>query len=125
MHDYLFVKLDKKFSKIFFSDILYAEAVKKYVKIVTIKKVYLILASMCSVEHILPSSQFCRIHRSYIVSLNHTSHFDNELVYIGDKIFPIGKQHRGILQEKVIILSGELRTEIHQDVDQNEASTVS
>lgn len=111
MQEYLFVKLDKKFSKISFSEIMYAEAVKKYVRIVTLKKAYLILTSMCSVEQILPSNQFCRIHRSYIVSLNYTTHFDSEVVYIGDKIFPIGKQHRGILQNRVIILSSELKHE--------------
>jgi len=109
MHDFLFLKLGKKFSKISFSDIMYAEAVKKYVRIVTPKKVHLILSSMCLVEKVLPSSQFCRIHRSYIISLHYMTDFDSEVVYIGDKIFPIGKQHRGILQERVIILSSDIR----------------
>jgi len=111
MQDFLFVKLDKKFSKIAFSEILWAEAEKKYVRIVTTKRTYLILASIGSVEKILPFTQFCRIHRSYIVSLIHTTDFDNELVYIGNKIFPIGKQHRAILQERVIILTSEMRSD--------------
>jgi len=122
MQDFLFVKLDKKFSKIFFSEIMYAEAVKKYVRIVTTRRAYLILASMCSVEQILPSNQFCRIHRSYIVSLTHTTDFDNDLVYIGNKILPIGKQHRASLQERVTILTGEMRSD---DLDLNHAPNFS
>jgi hypothetical protein len=114
MHDFLFLKLGKKFSKLSYSEIMYAEAVKKYVRIVTPKKVHLILASMCLVEKVLPSNQFCRIHRSYIISLYHMTDFDSDVVYIGNKIFPIGKQHKGILQERVIILSSDTRMDFNE-----------
>lgn len=114
MQTFLFVKLGKKFSKITYSDILYIEALKKYICIVTSKRSYLVLASMCSVDKVLPASQFCRIHRSYIVSLRHTTDFDSDVVYIGDKIFPIGKQHSKILHERVTILSDEIRTGLVQ-----------
>jgi hypothetical protein len=124
MQDFLFIKLGKKFSKIFFTEIIYVEAVKKYVRIVTAKKVYLILASMCSVERVLPASQFCRIHRSYIISLRYTTDFDSDVVYIGEKIFPIGKQHSGMLHERVIILSGEIRNESSLNNNNNEATLI-
>ena len=107
MHDFLFLKLDKKFLKLCYSEIAYAEAEKKYVRIVTPRKTFLVLSSITSVEKILPGDQFCRIHRSYIISLQHMTGFDNEVAYIGDKIFPIGKQHRQVLQDKVIILSND------------------
>lgn len=118
MHDFVFLKLGKKFSKLPYSEILYAEAVKKYVRIVTSKKVHLILASMCLVEKVLPSNQFCRIHRSYIISLYHMTDFDSDVAYIGNKIFPIGKQHKGILQERVVILSSDSRID-SSDNEQN------
>jgi hypothetical protein len=111
MQDFLFLKLGKTFSKLSFSDIMYAEAVKKYVRIVTPKKAHLILSSMCLVEKVLPPNQFCRIHRSYIISFSYMTGFDNEVAYINDKIFPIGKQHKGILQERLIILSSEAKTD--------------
>jgi len=111
MQNFLFIKMGKKYSKINFSEIMYAEAVKKYVRLVTPKKVYLILSSMGSVERSLPHNQFCRIHRSYIISLHYTTDFDNEAVYIGDKVFPLGKQHKGLLYEKVIILSSDIKPE--------------
>lgn len=111
MQDYVFIKLDKKFSKIPLSEIMYAEALKKYVRIVTAKRAYMVLSSMCAVEQILPPSQFCRIHRSYIISLNYATDFDNESVYLGNKMFPIGKQHKAALQQRVVILSSENRQE--------------
>jgi two-component system LytT family response regulator len=114
MHDFVFVKFGKKFSKIYFSEIIYAEAVKKYVRIVTSKKTYLILASLCSVETILPTYQFCRVHRSFIISFQFMTDFDNETVYIGDKIFPLGKQYKEILHERIITLSSDTKLEIHR-----------
>jgi len=111
MQDYFFIKNNKKQSKIFFWEILYVEAEKKYIRIVTTKKKYLVQGSMCSAEKILPETQFCRIHRSYIISLDHATDFDNETVYIGENFFPIGKQYRGSLQKRVIILSDELQPE--------------
>lgn len=107
MQDSFFVNVGKRLLKISFSEILYIEAARKYVYIFTTAKKYLILASMCSAERILPRDQFCRIHRSYIVSLKHTSAFDNESVYIADQMLPIGKQYRESLQKCVIIFSGE------------------
>jgi len=115
MQDFLFIKVGKKFSKIYFSEIMYTEAVKKYVRIITPKRVHLILASMCLVEKTLPPNQFCRIHRSYIVSLQYLTDFDSDLVYMKDKIFPIGKQYKDVLHDRVIILSSDTRTEFDEN----------
>jgi DNA-binding LytR/AlgR family response regulator len=38
--------------------------------------------------------QFVRIHRSYAVSLNGIDHFDEELVKIGSRTFPLGRNYR-------------------------------
>ena len=118
MHDFFFPKLGKTFLRIYYSDIIYAEAVKKYVRIVTTKKTYLVLSSMCLVEQTLPLSYFCRIHRSYIISLNHLTAFDNEVVYLGDNFFPIGKQYRGILQQRVTILSGDGKNDVEDHLSE-------
>ena len=115
MQEYLFVKLGKKFSKIYFSEIIYAEAVKKYVRIITSKKVYLILSAIGSVEKVLPASQFCRVHRSYIVSLQFMTDFENDIVYIGDKIFPMGKQYKDSLHRSVITLSSDTKIEFNRN----------
>jgi len=116
MREFVFIKLGKKFSRVHLSEIIYTEAVKKYVKIVTQKKSYLILGSMSSVEKVLPEDKFCRIHRSYIISLNHITEFDNEVVYIGDKIFPMGIQYRENFYDRIIILSGDAKADIEAKV---------
>ena len=115
MQDYLFVKLGKKYSKICFSEIMYAEAAEKYVRIITSKRAYLILSAIGLVERVLPANQFCRVHRSFIVSLKYMTDFENDIVYIGDKIFPMGKLYKESLYKRVITLSNDTRAEFFLD----------
>jgi len=107
MSNFLFIKIDSEFLKVSFSDILYIEAVNKYVRIVTKKKVYLISVTMHFIENVLPPDLFCRIHRYYIVSLEHMDKFDNDIVFIENKKFPIGKQYKGSLPSKVTTLQSD------------------
>src|SRR6476619_3472406 len=68
--DFIFLNAERKKVKILFSDIVYIESQREYIKIVTTKKEYLSKMSTHEIEDILPSNLFKRIHRSYIISLN-------------------------------------------------------
>lgn len=78
--DYLFVKSDYKLVRIDFSDILYIEGLKDYVKIYISSepKPILCLSSMRSFENALPSDTFYRIHRSYIVNMQKVRVFEKD-----------------------------------------------
>jgi len=107
MQDFLFFKIEKLYVRLWFSEILYIQAENKYATIVTPQRSYLTLSSMNHIEKMLPSELFCRIHRSYIVSLRNICRFDNELVYIGDKKIPIAEQYKNILKNSVVIVNGD------------------
>lgn len=107
MNNFVFIKTDGKFTKLNFSDILYIEALNNYVSIVTSKKKYMILVTMKHVEKFLPINQFCRIHRSYIVSLHSIQEFDNCMVYMQQKTLPIGKEYKMALHDRVTTLNYE------------------
>lgn len=102
--DFIFIRKGKNNEKVFYIDILYIEAAKKYSKIVTLKNNYLVLAPLCEIENQLPSLFFCRIHKSYVVSLWHISYFNTELVNISSKQIPVGRQYREVLFKSVRIL---------------------
>ncbi|MFI5185583.1 MAG: LytR/AlgR family response regulator transcription factor [Chitinophagales bacterium] len=116
MKDFLFFKLERAYLKLRLSEILYVQAEKKYVIIVTAATSYQVLTSMNHIEKILPQDLFCRIHRSYIVSLEQISKFDNELIYIGSKKIPLAEQYKNVLKNSVIILNGDNRLH-HLDND--------
>jgi two-component system, LytTR family, response regulator len=52
-----------------FEDIIYLEAADDYVKIHTANRYFLKKKTMAYFEEMLPAANFCRVHRSYIVSL--------------------------------------------------------
>jgi hypothetical protein len=108
MQEFLFFKVEKAYIKLNFADILYVQAEKKYVNLVAINKSYTTLCSIGHVEKILPAEIFCKVHRSYIVSLEHTIKFDNEFVYIGNRKIPISEQYKNVLKNSVITLNCEL-----------------
>jgi DNA-binding LytR/AlgR family response regulator len=78
--------------------------------IATVHKVYLSSVSIGQIGKFLPNQLFRRIHRSYIVSLSHVDHFENDAAYIGTIKLPIAEQYRSNFRKAVTIVNGELRT---------------
>lgn len=69
--DYIFVKVDGSMRKVSYKDILYVEGMKDYVIVRTVKERMVTHNTMKAVEEELPSSEFMRVHRSYIINLEH------------------------------------------------------
>lgn len=104
MQPHFFIRCDGKFTRVDTREIRYLESLANYVKIVTTAKTYLVLMSLRQLEEELPAGEFCRVHRSYIVSLSHIQSFDQDLVYLGEVTIPINPQYKQALQAKVKVL---------------------
>lgn len=91
---FIYLRVDRKMIKVLLDDILYIESDKDYVKVFTEKGFIITRQTIASVEAMLSESQFIRIHRSYIVSLNKLKSYTAETVEIGNKELPIGKLYR-------------------------------
>ena len=68
--NYLFIKHQSKLIKVNTADIYYVEALKDYMQIVTTDMKFTIHATMKDIERKLPSEDFVRVHRSFIVRLD-------------------------------------------------------
>ena len=97
--DYLFVTIQKKKVKILFSEIVYIESQREYIKIVTIKKEYVSKMGTQEIEDILPSKLFKRIHRSFIISLSKIESYTAEMVEVNGVSIPIGRGYKDILEK--------------------------
>jgi two-component system, LytTR family, response regulator len=95
--DYLFLNVQKKRVKILFSEILYIESQREYVKIVTKKKEYLSKISTHEIESLLPSNLFKRIHRSFIISMDKLESYTAEEVEVNGIPIPVGREYRNVL----------------------------
>jgi DNA-binding LytR/AlgR family response regulator len=89
---FVYVRANRKMIKVKYSAILYIESMKDYVKIILKnEKPLLVKQSISSIEEMLPAGLFLRIHRSYIVSIEHVTAFTNHDVEIGGTEIPIGR----------------------------------
>jgi DNA-binding LytR/AlgR family response regulator len=96
--DFIFLNVQKKKVKILFSEILYIESQREYIKIVTIKKQYISKMSTHEMESLLPGNLFKRIHRSFIVSMTKIESYTAEIVEVNGVSIPIGREYRGIIE---------------------------
>src|SRR6187549_1329492 len=80
--DFIFLNVQKKKVKILFSEIVYIESQREYIKIVTTKNEYLSKMSTHEIEDLLPANLFKRIHRSFIVSMSRIESYTSEIVEV-------------------------------------------
>ena len=97
--DFIFLNAERKRVKILFSEMLYIESQREYIKIVTTKKEYISKMSTHEIEDILPSNLFRRIHRSFIVSLSKIESYTAEMVEVNGVPIPIGRGYRDIIEK--------------------------
>jgi DNA-binding LytR/AlgR family response regulator len=88
--DYVFIKSDRKFVKIFFKEILFIEGLKDYVIIHIDGKKILTAMNVKTIFNQLPLKNFARVSKSYIVNTDHILSVDTNAVYIKDEEIPIG-----------------------------------
>lgn len=92
--DHFFVKSDYKLVKIKYEDVHYIEGMREYVAIHTPAKRFLVYQSMKRLSEILADRNFLRVHKSFIISLDHVTSVYGNVVSIGEKELPIGKRYR-------------------------------
>jgi len=96
--DFIFLNVQKKKVKILFSEILYVESQREYVKIVTTKKQWISKMSTHEIENLLPGNLFKRIHRSFIVSIGKIDSYTAEDVEVNGVSIPVGRDYRDVLK---------------------------
>ena len=99
--DYLLLHADHKIYKVHLDEIEYIEGLKEYVSYFTKNKRIIVLQSLKSIEEELPSDQFIRVHRSYIVPIHKIKTLDGNQVQIGEKLIPIGRSFKEDVLKRV------------------------
>ena len=97
--DFIFLTMQKKKVKILFSEILYIESQREYIKITTSKRVYISKMGTHEIEALLPVHLFKRVHRSFIVSVDKIESYTAEMVEVNGVSIPIGRGYRDVLEK--------------------------
>ena len=101
--DYIFLKVEYQLVKVMLKDITHIEAYKDYVKVHLTSKNHplLSLTSMKNMEELLPKDRFMRVHRSFIVSLDHIDSISKNVIHVGTQQIAVGDLYKEQFSEFV------------------------
>jgi two-component system LytT family response regulator len=92
---HIFVRSGYQHIKIFLEDILFIEGVRDYRKInCRDDKKTMTSETFTILESKLPGNQFCRVHKSFLVSLNKIESVEKDRIKIQHTIIPISDMYR-------------------------------
>jgi two-component system, LytTR family, response regulator len=104
-NDYIFVKTEQKgkIIKINLDDIDYVEGMNNYVAFHKGREKVLAYLTMKELEENLPSSQFVRVHKSYIVALRLIATIENGDIVMKDIVqrIPIGNSYKEAFMDRM------------------------
>lgn len=89
-----FIKADNQLIRIAFHDVLFVEALQNYVCIHTTEKKYISYLTMRSVEEYLPSAQFIKTHKSFIINAAKIDAIEGNEIRIGTHRIPISRNEK-------------------------------
>jgi DNA-binding LytR/AlgR family response regulator len=99
---FVYVRVNKSMQKVFVNEIVYIESCKDYVKIfLTSGHNFIARQSITSMENMLSAHSFLRVHRSFMISLEKMTGYNNNDVLIAGKEIPIGRLYKQQVMEVI------------------------
>jgi len=99
---FIYLKSKRKTLKIFLEDIILIEGMKDYVLVHTKDSKIITKEQIKAIEEKLLNSNFIRVHKSFIVSLEKITAFDSRSIEIGKKEIPIGRNYKNEVLKKLM-----------------------
>ena len=91
---HIFVRADYSLQKIMLDDIMCIEALDDYLKIyINNQKTIVARMTMKAMLEKLASTEFMRVHRSFIVPIKKVESLRNKMLQLGDKKIPVGNSY--------------------------------
>ncbi len=97
----IFIKVDSLLVNFDLKDIYWVEAYGDYVKIHTLDKTHTVYSTLKAIEEKLPSYDFVRIHRSYIVRIDKIKNIDQNNLEITGKVLPVSNSYKQDLIKRI------------------------
>ncbi len=96
--DHFFIKCDNQIDKVFYNDLIYAEAMLNYVMLYTGSKKMMVYLTIKSLEEQLPADIFIKVHKSFIVNMTKIKSIEGNILDVGNAKITISQN----LREKVM-----------------------
>lgn len=96
-----FIKGDKKLHQIELDKLLFVEAYGNYTKIHLAEEMIVSHEKISSLEKLLPTADFLRVHKSFIVATKKIRTIEGNRVAIGEHLIPIGQTYKNNLMKRI------------------------
>lgn len=90
----IFVNINSRLVKLNFEDIQFIEAKGDYVQIKTGDKKHTVHITLKKIEEKMPSSNFMKVHRSFVVNLDKIVDIEDNSILIAEDIIPISRGNK-------------------------------
>ena len=101
-NDHFFVKYNNQIEKIFYDDLVYAEAMLNYVMLYTNSKKMMVYVTIKSLEEQLPADSFIKVHKSFIVNILKVKSIEGNMINIAEAKIPISQNLRDTVINKIV-----------------------
>jgi len=98
---FIFIKTEHRLEKIFLNDIVFIEGMRDYRCVHTTEKKILTLQTFSELEKALSGQSFCRVHKSYIVSLSKIEFVERDRIKIGNELIPISDTYKSTFYKMI------------------------
>lgn len=93
-NSFIFVKIENRLEKVVLREIIYIEGMRDYRKIHTSGKRLMTLQTFAEFERQIPPNIICRVHKSYMISLDKIDSIEKDRIKIKDRIIPISETYK-------------------------------
>lgn len=104
MSSVLFIRKDNRYLKVPVQDILYLHAAGSYSYLVTTTGKFSLSLNLSQFIRKNKVTVLLRVHRSYLVNVQHIDSFDQSYVYLGSTQIPIGEKYRHALKNGIKLI---------------------
>lgn len=96
-----FIKTEYRLEKILLSEVLYIEGMRDYRRVHTLNKRIMTLQTFKDFEQDIPPSIICRVHKSFMVSLDKIDSIERNIITIQNKRIPVSETYRKDFFERI------------------------
>lgn len=98
---YVYLKVGRKNERFRFSDILYFKGYSIYSKLISKTGQVVVTEQLSQLDSQLSTNQFIRVHKSFLINLDHVTQFSTKMIWLGSHKIPIGATYKAKVQYRL------------------------
>lgn len=100
----IYIKVEGRYVRLSYDEILFFEYVGDYVRIATTKERFIIHSTLKSIDQKLKDARFLKVHRSFIINLDKIKDIEENSLVIQGTVIPISRANKPILLSRLNFL---------------------